>query len=461
MDTVLLVNPPVWFAGGVPRTLDTEYPPLGLLYIAAWLERHTDLVPRVVDVAPEGLTLRDLAAVIRRERPVAVGIAAMTLQLQGAVEVASLVRREAPGRPILLGGNHVSGDPAFVERHAELFDHGITGEGERTFTDSLLALAAGRTVPALQAGVPVNPLDGLPFPDRSLVDRRRYQRPEYLMTSRGCPFRCDFCSTPALRGPARRRSVADVLEEMASLVRVSRGRLAFQDDNFTADRPFVTELCDGIAERGWRLRWICSTRIDLMDEDLVRRMKRAGCEAIHFGIESGSERLRAEAMHKRGYDNARIRETIRTCRQHGVRPNGFFIFGSPSETLEELEASRDLILRSDLSAVAISLPLPFPGSGLFERAKREGVIDEACIDRFAQKELGAGVTGVYPLYLAGLDHPTLIRAMRRTYRQFYLRPRVVLDLLARDVASPEAWLQDLRSALHLLRRGTSCRKPFE
>ncbi|MBN1335268.1 MAG: radical SAM protein [Deltaproteobacteria bacterium] len=461
MRTVLLVNPPVWFADGEPHTLDTEYPPLGLLYIAAWLRRYTTFVPRVVDVAPQGLTLSDLAGILRRERPFAVGIAAMTLQLQGAVEVATVVRREAPRCPIFLGGNHVSGDPTFVERNADLFDHGITREGERTFADALNRLEAGESLPVMLEGEPIGSLDDLPFPDRTLIDRRRYLRPEYLMASRGCPFHCDFCATPALAGPARRRSASDVLEEIASLVRVSRGRLAFQDDNFTADRDFVFAFCEGVRSRGWSLRWICSSRIDLVDEELVRSMKQAGCEGIHFGIESGSERLRAESMHKRGFDNARIRETIRCCRTQGVRANGFFILGAPGESVERLEETEDLILHSGLSAVVISLPLPFPGSGMYERAKRAGVIDEDFLDRFARKALGAGITGVYPLYLESLDHETVSRAMRRLYRRFYLRPEVALDWIRRDLASPRVLVQDLRSGLHLLARGTSCRKPFE
>lgn len=461
MQTVLLVNPPIHFSRGVPYTLDTENPPLGLLYLASYLRQESErFAAEVIDVGPEMMTLQELGARIRAERPFAVGIAAMTLQLQGALEVARQVRREAPGAPVFLGGNHVSGDPGFVERHADLFDHGITGEGEKTFHESLERLADGKTVPRLQEGQAVTDLDRLPFPDRAIIDRRRYLRPEYLMVSRGCPFHCTFCSAPALSGKARMRSADNVLEEIRQNLRPSGGRISFQDDNFTLSRDFVRELCEGITRERWRLRWNCSTRIDLVDEETVRRMQQAGCESINFGIESGSERVRSEAMGKKGFDNGKVLAAIDMCRRLGVRPNGFFILGNPTETEEELRETRDLILRSRLSGIAISMPLPFPGSLLWERARREGVVSEEIVDQFARQELGEGCVGVYPLYLAHLDRETVSRAMRDTYRRFYLRASTCLDILARDLLVPAALVQDLKSAFHLLRRGVSCRKPF-
>lgn len=461
MKPVLLLNPPAFFADGAPRVFEREAPPLGLLYLASYVHAHSARFDvRVVDVGPENLGVRDLRTLLQATRPFAVGISAMTLQLQGARDLAMLVRESCPATPVFMGGAHASADPQFVDRHADAFDHAITGEAETVFLESLRRLDEGRDLPRIQQGQAVPTLDDLPFPNRGLVRRERYLRPEYFILARGCPYQCYFCSSPATSGKVRHRSVENLLEEMVPYLAQCRGQLSFADDSFTLDRSRVLDLCREIARRSLSLRWRCVTRIDLLDEELVRAMRGAGCEIIGFGIESGSERVRRQVLTKGGFSNARVHETVGLCRKHGIRVNAFFMIGNPGETPEEIDETEDMIFRLGLDGVAISVPIPFPGSPLYDMAERDGIIDRAAIDRFARKEMGEGCTGVYPLYIRDLERDYVLGRMKRMFWRFYLRPGVAWGILRRDLAHAGQLREDLRSLWHLLTRGGSRRRPF-
>lgn len=460
MHNVLLINPPVHFADGVPHTLDTENPPLGLMYIAAYIQQQAPhFRVRVVDVGAEGTRLDAIERLVADLRPIAVGIPAMTLQLQGAVRVAQAVRRQGDAR-VIIGGNHVSGDPGFVRRNRDLFDHAITGEGEKTFLDTVVRIAEGRDVAEVQRGEIFADLDELPFPDRAAIARGCYARPDYFVVSRGCPFQCTFCATPALAAKVRFRSAESIIEEIRQSYHLSRGYISFLDDTFTAKRQMVIDLCARVRAARLKLQWRCFTRIDLVDDELLAAMRGAGCEEISFGIESGSERVRRESMGKGKFSNDEIRESIRLCRKHRIKANGFFIVGNPGETMAEIDETRDFALTSGLSGIAVSMLTPFPGSPLYDAAKNEGLIDETLIDRFARGELGAGATGVYPLYTGGLDREAVAKAMRHMLLRFYLRPATFQNFFLRHLRRPKELYQDFRGAFHLLTKGGSSRRPF-
>ncbi|MBN1335269.1 MAG: radical SAM protein [Deltaproteobacteria bacterium] len=455
------MNPPAWFSGGAPRVFERESPPLGLLYLAAYVHAHSDrFAVRVLDVGPEGTSLEALGRCLASTKPFVVGVSAMTIQLQGARDVAMKVRETLPKARIFLGGAHVSADPGFVERHAEAFDHGITGEAETVLLDSLVRLASGTPPPRIQQGQAPVDLDALPVPDRSLVRQARYLQPASLVLSRGCPYHCYFCASPAAFARVRHRSSGSVLSEMEALLGGPRGRVAFADDTFTLNRPLVLDLCSEIHRRSLRPRWSCVTRIDRVDEELVRQMRRAGCDTIGFGIESGNERVRRDVIRKGDYTNEDVYRAVALCQAQGMRVNAFFLIGNPTETDEELDETEAMISRLGLNGVAVSLPIPFPGSALYAMAERDGVIDTDTLDRFARKELGWGVTGVYPLYTPGHDREALLRRMKRIFRRFYLRPTRFLDFLRRDLDQPRLLVEDIRSTLYLLRRGGSRKRPF-
>lgn len=462
MKNILLINPPIYYLEGEPYTLDGENPPLGLLYIASYIKKHSsNYHVKVVDVEPNKITKTKLKQLIESFKPWVVGIAAMTLQLQGAVEIAKLIKEEIDPRIItFMGGNHISGDPEFIERNPHWFDYAITGEGEKTFFESLEKLSAGETIPRIQQGEIITQMDTLPFPDRNQINPSHYTRPYYYVVSRGCPFSCSFCSSPAVSKQARYRSADSVIKEIKESLDKSRGFISFQDDTFTANQEFVYDFCRQVKEEGLNLKWNCSTRIDLVDDKLIKTMKDAGCSDINFGIESGSERVRRETMGKGRFSNEQILESINLCASYDIRANGFFILGNPTETPEEMRQTKDLILASKLAGIALSMLTPFPGSPLYERAKENGVINEAVIDSFAKKESGTGCAGVYPLYSEHLEKGIVQKAMKDIFMKFYLRPSAAFTILKRDLSYPKIFMEDLKSAFYLLFKGGSRRRPF-
>lgn len=461
MKDVLLLNPPCHFSRGRPRTLERTGPNLGLLYLAAYVHRHSRAFRvRYLDCAPERLSLPEVGRRVQALEPFAVGISVASFNLQGAVELAEHIRRTRPDTFIFAGGPHLTLDPGFVERNPGLFDHAITGEAERTFLDSLERLLSGERLPALRAGEPVMDLDSLPFPDRSLTRRSAYQTGDMLLLSRGCHFPCYFCSASALRSPIRHRSVGNLLAEIEALLPVYQGRFLFSDDTFTRDRDLVLEFCRELKKRRLGIRWQCGSRVDMLDDELLAEMRAAGCEQVGMGVESASERLRRDVVKKGRFTNEDIRRVVRTCHRLGIRAGAYFILGHHTETPEELRATREMILGYGFYGVSVQLLLPYPGTGLFEIARDQGIINEDIIDRYAHGETGEGY-GAYPIFTPPeMNVESLIREMHAIQRRFYLRPRMAWRFLHRDYRFPRELLLDARQFLSLVHSGGSVGRPY-
>lgn len=462
MKDVLLINPPLHFSKGVPHTLERTGPHLGLLYMAAWVHRHSrDFRVRYLDPGPERIPLRDLGERVRSLSPFVVGISVATFNLQGAVELAMHLRKVSPGTTLFAGGPHLTLDPGFALRNPGLFDHCILGEAEQTFLDSLQRLAAGETLPLQRVGDPVSELDALPFPERTLTRRSAYHPADMVLFSRGCRFPCYFCSASALRVPIRHRSVDNLLTEITELVALGRRRFLFSDDTFTRDRQLVIDFCRALRRRGMQISWQCGSRVDSLDEELLIEMARAGCHLVGMGVESGSARVRREIIRKGSFTNQDLRRVVTLCHRHGMRAGAYFILGHPTESADELRATREMILGYDFDGVSVQLLLPYPGTGLYDIARSEGVINEEIIDRYARKELGEGYGGAYPIYVPpGLDLQWLKAEMGSLQRRFYLNPRVAWRTLLRDGMRPSELLLDLRQLLSLVRSGGSVLRPY-
>lgn len=463
MKQVVLVNPPLHFSRGIPHTLEVSAPHLGLLYIASYVQAHSrEFQVHCMDVGPEGLTLARVRERIAALQPFAIGISMSTPQLQGGLEVARLLKEDmACGAAVFAGGAHVSADPDFIRRHPGLFDHAITGEGEKTFVDSLQDLLHGREIPLVRAGEPVMDLDSIPFPARHLVKREKYLRSEAFLVSRGCPYDCYFCSSPAMRKGVRFRSARNIVDEIARHSTRSKGSILFSDDTFTLKKSLVMELCGLLVERGLRLRWNCNARVDLVDDEMLCAMRRAGCDWVFLGVEAASERVRRDVVLKGGFSNQDIRRAVGLCKKNGLRVGAYFILGHPTETDAERHETRDMIFSYGFDGISLGLLLPFPGSRVYELAREEGVISTDIIDRFARKELGEGYGQAFPLYIPrGLDRGTLYREMREINRRFYLNFRTLWYRLKRDLTSWRDLQLDARQLFSIIARGGSSVRPF-
>lgn len=460
---ILLINPPLYFSERLPYSLDSSVPPLGILYLASYINKYSaDFKVSVMDLAAQGLCLKEVSEKVDEIMPFAIGISAMTPQLQGCVELAAYLKKTSAIKPyIFLGGPHISADPDFLRRFGGIFDFAITGEAEKTFLESLERLLAKKNIPKVQAGSFIEDLDSLSFPDRTLIDRSKYAKHESLIYSRGCPYDCYYCSRPSISNKVRYRSAGNLIEEIKYLFNGTQGRIDFQDDTFTINKDRVKDFCRAIKQNQLKIEWRCNTRIDLVDEELLSSMKDAGCSLIHFGIESGNEKVREEIINKGIFSNKQIQAVFGICKKFGIKIAAYFMIGHPQETIEELEDTKRMILGSGIDLLGLSIPTPFPGSRLYEIAKQRGIINEAIIDKFARKELGEGYSGNYPVYVPeNLDKDFVFSFMKSVNRKFYLNPGFFIKRIWEDILCLRRLKQDAADFFSLIFNGISSRKPY-
>lgn len=457
---IFIINPPLYYDKGIPIVLDVSYPPLGILYLAAVLEK-AGIKVRVIDAGAEKQSLSKTILLIRKENPAVVGICSMTPSLQGAVSLAKEIKKKF-GKKLLigLGGPHVSADPEFIKR-IKFFDFAVTGESETVFLALVEDIIKGKSVKGVFPGRPVDDLNLLPWPSRHLVDLNLYNKRASLIATRGCPYNCYYCSRPGISNKVRCRLPNDVIDEMESIYEQCGGDYLFQDDAITINKDFILSFCKELDKRQKKFRWACYTRVDLVDEIIIREMARAGCYSIDFGIESGNERVRNEIINKK-FSNQKIEEVIKLCNKYKIESDGFFMFGHPTETKEEVKETMAFILKNNFNLIGVSIATPFPGSILWNYAVKENIINYKFIDDFALGKQGKGYAGVYPVYAPKtLDLDWLYRQRKSIMRRFYLRPQKIIKAIKNDLLSWNNLKRDLKEGISVLIKGSSDRAPYQ
>ncbi|MDD4383195.1 MAG: radical SAM protein [Candidatus Shapirobacteria bacterium] len=463
MKKILFFNPPLYFHQGIPKSLDVSVPPLGLLYLASYINHYAkkEFNAKIIDIGKENFSLKDIVSIIKKETPFVIGISSMTPQLQGAVELAKNIKKHFPKSIIFLGGPHISADPDFIKRHSKLFDYAITGESEITFLDSIIKLSKNQKIQKIQASqIPLD-LNKLPIPDKKLIKRHLYNQAESMLFSRGCPFNCYYCSRPSISRTIRYRSTANLIKEIKYCYPFCNGKINFQDDTFTLNKDKVVELCKTLIKEKIKIFWECNTRIDLVDEKLLKLMNRAGCQQINFGIESGNERVRKEIIHKGLFTNKDISKVFNWCQKYKIKIACYFMMGHPTETKKEIQDTKDMILKSPIDILGLSIPIPFPGSPLYDIAKKDRIVSKDIIDKFVLKKLGEGYSGIYPVYTPKDSNKEFVYSqLKEINRKFYLKPKIVFRKIKEDFTSPQRIKSDFKDLFSLIFRGMSSRKPY-
>ena len=378
MSSVLLVYP--FFRRSLDRSR-FRFPPLGPAYVAASLRRAGHEV-RLLDctfLSRERARRLALAAAAD-----VVGVYCMATMRDDAVWFARQLRGLCD--LLVAGGPLPTCEP---ESFLADFDAVVRGEGERTMVEVLAARAAGADIGAVPGVVasadggaavagPPRPfaadLDALPFPARDLLPnaayishgRRRYgYAVTTVMSSRGCPFACEFCSNVVFGSSYRERSPASVVDEIGQALALGYDRIAFSDDVFTMRPERVAAVCDEIERRRLHFAWECLARVDGIDRDTAERMRRAGCRTVFFGIESGSDEV-LRVMRK-GITAAQAREAVWAAHAAGLEVGAFFILCYPGETDETVLETLRFAGSLPLDYLGLSMPYPLPGTALRER----------------------------------------------------------------------------------------------
>lgn len=423
------------------------YPPLGLAYIASILEEDGHEMA-FLDANAECLTLSEIRDRIVTLQPNVAGLYCATLMINEVRSVARAVREVNPGITTIVGGPHLAVFPDATMAFSE-FDIGVIGEGENTVRELATALESGGDLTkvkgiAFKKGEKtiktepreyVTDLDALPFPAWHLLPVSKYRdiltrrpgRSATMITSRGCPFRCIYCSAECRLGRKfRYRSPDNILEEMLYLRDTFGVReICFYDDTFTVRKDRIAALCALLIERDADIEWECRTRVDLVDREMLANMSRAGCFRIRYGVESGSDRILRRL--RKGITVERTEEAVSMTVDNGIEAFGYFMIGCPGETRDTVEKTAGLIRRLDFDYVNVNiLAIRPPGSELFQWAADEGFIDP---DYWLRYSAGEPLDPAPQLVSRELSARKLESFQKRMYRGFYLRPIYLVKVL--------------------------------
>lgn len=417
--------------------VENAIPSLGLAYLAAVAEREGHEV-RILDCTIGG-DWQTIETVGREFLPDAVGVTAKTPSFANAVKTAKILRAIVPESLIVAGGSH----PTAMPEHAlaaKAFDYLVIGEGEKTFVELLRSVNSPGVNPQTIPGLaflkndkpffsprrpPISNLDSLPFPARHLLPPLSAYSPTaasyrqlplvHIMTSRGCPSRCNFCDRAIFGDRYRARSADNVLAEVDEVIhRYGAHEIRFFDDTFTINSKRLAALCAGLKKIKPLLPWTCLTKAEAVNLDMLKMMRNAGCWQVLYGLESGDDRV-LETLGKKNTVEMN-RQAVAWARQAGLRVRADFLVGSPAETRESLQRTLDFAKELDIDFAHFNKFVPFPGTTFYQRLVEQGYSfdfekSSSTLDHDAMIFVPPAIPEAE--YKAFLD---------RAYKDFYLRP---------------------------------------
>jgi anaerobic magnesium-protoporphyrin IX monomethyl ester cyclase len=444
----LLINAPLYMQG----IYKSFSPPLGLLYLAAVLEKE-QIEVKVIDGDQEEDIYNCLKKTIVNYQPDLVGISALSLTFAAAVKIGKFVKDIHPGSLLFMGGYHPTFHAQEILENYLFVDLVIRGEAEETILEianeqdlssisGLTYRKNGQIIHNSERPL-IDDLDKLPFPARHQIkkykytyasafrwsDPRRYwwtdlQRFASIVTSRGCPFQCIYCSNSVFAKKFRARSANNVFRELEGLVREGWDRFFFVDDNFTAYPKRVIDLCNRILDLGREVKWFCMGRVDTASEELYELMARAGCRLILFGVESGSQRI-LDYYNKRT-TVAQAREALRLAKKSGMDVMASLIIGAPIETFDDIKETLKLIKSEDIDFIEVNNLAVLPGTWLWNKSAEAGRINpETDWERILYTRD----------FYKHLSSEVMKRWSRYLYYSFYLRPGYIFRQLGRTISN--------------------------
>jgi len=449
---IALINPPyfeVYKGYEKAAKIGANYPPIGLLYLHARLQQDGHDV-HMFDAAAENLGPEDLLKKVIGFDPGLIGITATTPIFHRTSKIARTIK-DRLNVPIVVGGIHVTILPEDSFNGHDEFDYAVLGEGEVTLSELTDCLQKGGD-PGSVRGIlyrkngsvvktpprPLAPdLDAFPFPARDCVDKHNYvwtapgkgELPVgSIITKRGCPFFCTFCSQHSMfTRTVRYRSVENILDELEEMVtRQGYEHIIFLDDTLALKRDRMLQICDGIKNRKLDFTWEAMCRANLVDRELLQAMAGAGLARISFGIESGDQDVLDRI--KKGITLNQIRMAYKWSKEAGIETRGSAIIGHPDETRKSAwRTIRFLSSIRHLDQVYINIMVPYPGTLVFDLAKKGEAGYRLLSDNYSNYiRYNQSV-----LEVNDLDLKALKRLQNLGLWMFYLKPRRVLYNLKR------------------------------
>ena len=434
---VTLVNPPY------PPSAHSHPPfiPLGIAYLGAVAEKAGHEVT-VVDCQAEKLDYQAFRNRIQQVPSDIVGVTATTLLYKSALQILTIAKDAHPQAVTMIGGSHASFWDENALKECASLDIVVRREGEMTFLELLQKLTEkktpagvlGSTFRAKDGTITRNPdrpfiedLDQLPFPAHHLLPLNAFHRMGKtifpLTTSRGCVYWCDFCSTVRMFGRGyRMRSPKNVVDEMEMLhSKYGESQFTFYDDAFTVSRERVVKICEELKARKLRVNWDCETRVDMVDKALLETMRNAGCMAVWFGVESGSQKILGAMNKKIKLDQTRY--AYKTAHDLGLMTVASTVIGFPGETEETAWETIDFIMELNPDDIGFYVATPYPGTPMYDLVKQKGWLRITDFNKYDTAT---------PTFETPWLRMERIREIRyKAHQKFYLRPSYVFKMMRR------------------------------
>lgn len=429
------------------------FPSLPLASLASWVRQHGFDV-RILDLHVKNITPQDATREVADYDPQVVAITVKTLGWPACIEIAEMVRATVPRAVIVIGGPHLGIYPR-ESLSWPCFDVAVVGDGEETFLELCERVRDGGIEPATiseldgTAGTIIRHPDGelCEGPPRALPkDIDRYPMPAWdllpvadyhcltlfkpfatMVTTRGCPWHCGYCSQ-VYSEKLRFRSPELVVDEMEHLEKTYGVKeIVFFDETFTIGKKRMRTFADEVLRRGLKVKFNIRARVDTVDREVVRLLKRAGLRSIHMGVEAGTDRV-LKIMNKQ-ITRAQTEEAFRICREEGVDTRGYFMIGYYDATPQDIDETIRFASSLGLDWASFSVATALPATDLYTVARQRGYVEG---DFWRRYTIDGG--GTLPQLETETFTAEELRAWRtKAYLRFYLRP----DLIKRKLSKSE------------------------
>jgi len=383
------------------------HPPFGLLYLASSLEK-AGFTPDMIEIPQSARSFENKSAFVHEKivllDPCFIGITCMSAQAPLVKQLAAAIKKSFPDIKIVIGGVHPTTMPYQVMNWGA--DYVVSGEGEHTMVELAghvihnsigieqikgVHFRKGNDVIFTGERGFITNLDELPRPAYQLSSRERFTKRKgeirgtwlrcaWIMTSRGCPSRCTFCAGHSFFGKTvRERSLDNIFSELDFLVKEFRIEAFYLlDDTFIIKKDRVIKFCERLKGKYPGLRWGCQARVNFFDETIARALKNSGCIQVDFGVESGSQRILD--LLKKGIKVQQTRKAFLACRKYGLKTLATIMIGNPTETLEDVNETRQLLREITPDFVAVYYTTPFPGTELYNLAREKGFVSDEKVE---------------------------------------------------------------------------------
>lgn len=444
---ILLIKPGEFFEkkNNYVNLLEGSVPPLGLAYLAARAEKDGHVV-KILDMEAEPMSAQYFKRYLLGFSPEIVGISLTVLTFHLGARVAFFIREFFGQVPILVGGPGFTLYPEEIIKHS-CFDYGLVGEADYSFPNflnfisgksdevphGLIYKKGGKIITNGSSPIIVENLDQLPLPARHLFGGKylsplpRYEPSATMITSRGCPFRCEFCSRVPGEDLLRLRSAQNVIMEFKEIVSSGYKEVRLYDDVFTFDKKRTLDICGGLISGKIKTNWTILSRADSLDEEILTALKESGCYRISIGVESGSDRI-LKLMNK-GTTIKMIREKVDLIKRFKIEVSSFIMIGFPGETDETMKETAKFLSEINPDHCVFTMFCPMPGSPFFTHLPGDSSVKNGFADFLSLK------TPDFPVYYGSLNREIREKQYHRLVKIFYLRPKNVFNFL-KSINSP-------------------------